>query len=205
MMWYEYLLVFIGSFLVDVIPFPLPPAFTVMIALQIAYDLNIWAVIGMGVLGSIAGRYILTLYIPKLSDKIFSAAKNEDVHFLGQKLKQKGWKGPALVLVYSLLPLPTTPLFIAGGMARVKPLFIILPFIVGKLISDTIAVLMGKYAADNVGKLLEGMVSWKSITGLALGLTLIMALLFIDWRTLLKNGKFKLEFNIWNKRTSRKA
>ena len=196
-MWWQYLLVFICAFLVDVVPLPLPPAFTLMILLQIVFKLNIWGVIVIGVAGSIAGRYILTLYIPKLSAKIFKPSKNEDVQFLGRKLKAKGWKGQATILVYSLLPLPTTPLFIAGGMAKMKPYYIIPAFFVGKFISDMVAVLMGKYAAENTRQLAKGLINWKSIVGLVLGLLLIFALLFVDWRTLYQNKKFKLRFQIW--------
>ena len=194
-MW-QYLLVFIGALLVDVVPLPLPPAFTIMIFLQIRFDLNIWAVIVIGVIGSVIGRYILTLYIPKLSAKIFNIAKNKDVQFLGKKLKEKGWKSKAIILVYSLMPLPTTPLFIAGGMAKLKPVYIIPPFIIGKFISDMVAVLIGKYAAENTGNLVRGMVSWKTITGFGLGLILIFILVYIDWRSLLIEKKFRLKFNI---------
>ena len=77
------------------------------------------------------GRYLLTLYIPFLADKYFKPAKNEDVQFLGERLKQKGWKSQLAIVAYSLLPLPTTPLFLAGGMARIKPLYIIPAFFVG--------------------------------------------------------------------------
>lgn len=195
-MWWQYALVFIGALLVDVVPLPLPPAFTVMVFLQIVYDLNIWAVIGIGVAGSILGRYILTLYIPKLSGKMFKPAKNEDVQFLGEKMKQKGWKSQGLILLYSLLPLPTTPLFIAGGMAKMKPIYIIPPFIIGKLISDMVAVLLGKYATENTNGLMDGLVSWKSISGFAIGIFLIFVLLFVDWRTLLQKKKFTLKFTI---------
>lgn len=196
-MWWQYLLVFICSMAVDIVPVPLPPAFTVMILLQIVFKLNIWVVVIIGVAGSIAGRYILTLYIPKIAGNIFKPDKNEDVKYLGGRLNEKGWKSHLVILVYSLLPLPTTPLFIAGGMARLKPIYIIPAFFVGKFISDSIAVFMGRYAAENTEKLLLGMVNWKSITGLLLGLVLIAALLFIDWRTLLQHKKFKLKFEIW--------
>ncbi len=195
--WWQYVLVFICSMAVDIVPFPLPPAFTVMVLLQIVFKLNIWAVVVIGVVGSVAGRYILTLYIPEISGKLFKASKNEDVQYLGEKLKAKGWKSHAVILVYSLLPLPTTPLFIAGGMAKMKPYYIIPAFFVGKFISDTLAVFMGKYAAENTENLLHGMVNWKSIVGLALGILLIAALLFIDWRTLLQQKRLKLKFKIW--------
>lgn len=196
-MWFKYLFVFLGAMLVDIAPIPLPPAFTVMIFLQIKFQLPIAPVIAIGVAGSILGRYILTLYIPKLSGKIFKQAKNEDIQFLGRKLKQKGWKSQLSILAYSLMPLPTTPLFLAAGMAKMKPLYIIPAFTIGKVISDTLAVLMGKYAAENTDKLIHGMVSWKSVTGLGLGLLLIFALLFIDWRELIQKKKLSFKFNIW--------
>src|SRR4051812_37917194 len=96
---WQYLLVFIGTFAVDVVPFPLPPAFTVMVFLQITYDLEIWMVIAVGVLGSILGRLVLTIYIPHVSNKIFKKAKNEDVQALGHQLKKKGWKGHAFIML----------------------------------------------------------------------------------------------------------
>src|SRR4051812_19535341 len=110
-MWWQYLLSFICSLLVDIVPFPLPPAFTIMIFLQIKFKLNIWLVIILGVAGSVIGRYVLTLYMGKLSGTIFNPKKNEDAQFLGRKLQQRGWKSRLAVLAYTLMPLPSTPLF----------------------------------------------------------------------------------------------
>ena len=196
-MWWQYMLVFIGAFFFDVVPFPFLPAFTIMIFLQVMFHLNIWAVITIGVIGSVFGRYVLTLYIPYLAGKIFKPAKNEDVQFLGKKMKEKGWKSQLAVLTYSLLPLPTTPLFLAAGMAKIRAIYIIPAFFIGKFTSDTIAVHLGKYASENTKNIMEGAVSWKSITSLVVGLLLLYALLFIDWRTLIQRKNFKLNFKIW--------
>lgn len=196
-MWWQYLLVFIGSFLFDVVPFPFPPAFTIMVFLQIMFGLNIWMVIGIGVAGSILGRYILTLYIPFLAGRIFKRSKTEDVEFLGKEMKEKGWRSQLIIIAYSLLPLPTTPLFLAGGMAKIKPLYIIPAFFVGKFTSDAITVHIGKYASDHAASMVEGALSWKSIASLVIGFVLISALLFVDWRSLIQKKKFQLKFKIW--------
>ena len=196
-MWLHYFYVFLAACFVDIVPLPLPPAFEVMVFLQIYYDLNVWVVIILGVAGSVLGRYILTLYIPKIAGVLFNPAKNEDVQYLGEKLKERGWKSHLAILTYSLLPLPTTPLFIAGGMANMKPRLIIPAFVIGKFTSDMVAVFMGKYAAENSTELLRGVLSWKSISGLLIGVLLISALLFIDWRSLLQQKLFKLNFKIW--------
>ena len=184
--------------LFDVIPIPFPPAFTIMVFSQIMFGLNIWWVIGVGVAGSILGRYILTLYIPFLAGKIFKQSKNEDVEFLGKKMKDKGWKSQLLIVSYSLLPLPTTPFFLAGGMAKIKPLYIIPAFFIGKFTSDAITVHLGKYAAENFTNLIDKVFSLKSITSFVFCILLICCVIFIDWRTLIQNKKFHLNFRVWN-------
>ncbi len=196
-MWWQYALVFVGALLFDIVPFPFLPAFTIMIFLQIVFKLNLWAVICIGVAGSILGRYILSLYIPHISNKYFKPAKNEDIEFLGKKMKEKGWKSQLVIVAYSLLPLPTTPLFVAGGMAKIKPLYIIPAFFVGKFTGDTIALSMGKYASENIGKLKEDLFSWQSICGLLGSLLMLAALLFIDWRSLIQKKKLVLKFKIF--------
>lgn len=196
-MWLKYLYVFLASAAVDIVPLPLPPAFVVMVLLQIRFDLEVWPVIIIGVAGSVLGRYILTLYIPKIAQHIFKPDKNEDVQYLGKKLKEKGWKSQLAILSYSLLPLPTTPLFIAGGMANLKPVYIIPAFIVGKFTSDALAVFMGKFAAEHANEVLDGVVSWQSITGLIFGLLLVAAFLFIDWRSLLREKRLRFNLKIW--------
>jgi membrane protein DedA with SNARE-associated domain len=200
-MWWQYCLVFLGALLFDIVPFPFLPAFTIMIFLQLVFDLNIWATICIGVAGSILGRYILTLYIHRISDTYFKPAKNEDIMFLGKKLKEKGWKSQIAIFSYSLLPLPTTPLFVAGGMAKITPLYIIPAFFAGKFISDTAALLIGEFALTNLNSLESNILSWKSAVGLVVSLFLLCALLFINWRTLIQKKKFLLTFKIFKTKT----
>ncbi len=196
-MFWQYVLVFIGALLFDIVPFPFPPAFSIMLLLQITFHLNVWLVIVIGVAGSILGRYILTLYIPLIAERFFKPAKNEDVRFLGEKMKANKWKGQAVILAYSLLPLPTTPLFLAAGMARIKAVYIIPAFFIGKFTSDAIALHLGKYATENVDSILQGALSWKSITSFALCILLVCVVLFIDWRSLIQKKKLLLKFRIW--------
>jgi len=192
-----YVLVFISSLLVDLIPFIGPPAWSVMVFFQIKFHLNIWLVLVVGVLGSAIGRYLMTLYIPRLTSKVINEKKDAELKFLGEKLSGEKWKIPLIVFIYTLIPIPTTPLFTAIAMAKIKPIVVIPPFFVGKFISDMIMVYVGKYAAENTIDIMHGFISWKTFTGLVLGLILICAVLFIDWNTLLLKKKLKLNFSIW--------
>lgn len=197
-MWLQYLLVLVGAFLFDVVPIPFPPACTIMIFLQIQFNLNVWWVIIIGVIGSILGRYILTLYIPLISGKIFKQSKNEDIQFLGKKMQEKGWKSQAIIIAYSLLPLPTTPLFLAAGMAKIKPIYIIPAFFVGKFTSDAIMLHLGKYALQNAHSIMQNAFSFKSIASFVFGLVLLGLILFVDWRTLIQKKKLEFHFKIFS-------
>jgi len=113
-----YFLVFVASLLVDVIPFIGPPAWTIMVFFQVKFGLSIWLVLIIGVTGSAIGRYLYSSYIHRLSDYYIKPQKNEDLHFIGSKLANNGWKVQLFVLLYTLMPLPSTPLFTAAGIAR---------------------------------------------------------------------------------------
>jgi len=196
-MWWHYLLVFLGALLLDITPLPLAPAFTIMVFLQIVFNLNVWWVIIIGVAGSVLGRYILLLYAPLLSEKYLKKSKNEDIKYLGNKMNENKWKGFLVVLTYSLLPLPTTPLFIGAGISKIKPLYIIPAFLIGKFTSDAIALHLGKYAAENSSSILENIVSWESFLSISLGLLMIFGLFFINWRKLVQTKKLELNFKIF--------
>ena len=184
----------------DVVPIPLPPAFTIMVFLQVAFGLDIWWVIIIGVAGSILGRYVLTLYVPLLADRIFKRSKNEDVQYLGERMKDLGWRGQAAILAYTLLPLPTTPIFLASGMARINAIYVIPVFFVGKFTSDAITVHLGKYASENIESIIDKGFSWPSVISLILGLFFIGSILFIDWRSLLLRKKLLFNFRVFKRR-----
>ena len=196
-MWWQYILVFFGALLFDIVPFPFPPAFTIMMFFQIIFGLDVWLVIIIGVIGSVMGRYILLLYAPLLATKYLKESKNNDIQFLGAKMKENKWKGQAIVLAYSLLPLPTTPLFLGAGISKLNPIYIIPAFIVGKFTSDTIALHLGKYASENIENLIENTFSWQSIASLVLSLLLLFCLFFIDWRNLIQTKKLVINYKIW--------
>ena len=192
-----YIAVFISALLVDLIPFIGPPAWSVMVFFQMRFHLNMWIVLVVGVIGSTIGRYLLTLYVPRLTSKIINRQKDEDLQFLGKKLSGKRWQVRLFVFIYTLIPVPTTPLFTTIAVAKIKPMVVIPPFFVGKFISDMMMVHAGKYAAENAVDIAHGLLSWKAIAGASVGLILIFAILFIDWSTLLMKKKFKLNFKIW--------
>lgn len=189
--------VFLGALFVDLIPFFGPPAWTIIVFLQVRYNLDIWPTLVIGVTGSAIGRYIYSLYIPLLSDRFLKKQKTEDLKFIGNKLNGKNWKVQLFVVLYTALPIPSTPLFTAAGISGIKTIYIMPAFFVGKFLVDAFMVQTGNYIAENTQDMISGMVTWKSILGTISGILVVLVFLCIDWRNLLEHKKIKLNINIF--------
>ncbi|MDG4946045.1 hypothetical protein NMK71_06435 [Weeksellaceae bacterium KMM 9713] len=197
-MWWQYILVFLGAFLFDVVPFPFPPAYTIMTLLQIIFDLNIWLVVIIGVLGSVGGRYTLMLLSSRLASKYLDPKKSEDFQLLGAKMKESKWKGQLMVLTYSLLPLPTTPLFLGAGASKLNPIYILPAFFIGRLVTNALAVHMGSFAEESIQTIIRDSFSLKSLMSIVISILFFLAMFAIDWKALVMDKK--LVFNLGIKR-----
>jgi membrane protein YqaA with SNARE-associated domain len=195
-MW-PYLLMFVAAMATDLIPVIGPPVWTVMVFMVVKFDLNPWLVLAAGVPGSVLGRYVLSLYIRQLFGKVMKPAKSEELEFVGRKLNGGLGRTWLFVLVYSLLPISTTALFSAAGLARIKPVQILPPFFVGKFVSDAVMLFTGSYAIRNSADVAYGTFSGKGLVTIASGLVVLDAFLFLDWRILLERKKLRLNFRIW--------
>lgn len=58
-------------------------------------------------------------------------------------------------------------------------------------------VMAGDYVVQNSRSIFEGLLTWQSILTILPGLLIIAGPLFIDWRVLLEEKKFRLNFHIW--------
>src|SRR5215208_5334002 len=194
-----YFAAFAAALLVDTIPVFAPPAWTILAFMIITWKLNPWGIIAAGALGSVIGRYILTLYMPHVSAKIFRRSENANISFLGKKLGGSFWHANIFVMLYAISPLSTTALFTAAGMAHVNPSNILPGFAIGKFLGDAWVIFTAKVTADEATELMQGHVSWQTALTAAAGLLLISGVLFIDWRALLGRRKLRLNFAIWNR------
>jgi len=194
-----YLAAFAAALLVDTIPVFAPPAWTILAFIIVKWKPNAWGIIAAGALGSVIGRYILTLYMPHVSGKIFRPSENDNISFLGKKLGGRFWHANIFVLLYAISPLSTTALFTAAGMAHVNPWNVLPGFAIGKFLGDAWVILTAKVTADEATALMHGKVSWQAALTAGVGLVLISGVLFIDWRQLLGHKKLRLNFKIWKR------
>jgi hypothetical protein len=194
-MW-PYFVVFAAALAVDTIPVFAPPAWILLVVLLVKFKLNPLLTVAIGVTGSTIGRYILTRYIPKISSRLVNRREDANLRYIGTKIGKAKWSSAVFVFLYTLTPLSTTALFTAVAMGRTEPWHILVPFFLGRLISDGVLVFSGKYASANLTNLLHGQANWKTVITLVVGLIVISAFLFIDWRQLLEHKKLRFRFNI---------
>ena len=192
MMWY--LVVFCSALVVDLIPVFAPPAWMFMVFFMLKFHLDPWAVLVAGVVGSSIGRYIFSLYVPRIADRLIKRHKQEELEFTGKKLSQTLWKSWLFVFIYTLTPLSTSALFTAAALGKVKAVRTVPPFFVGKFASDALMIFTGRYAIENLGR---STFSVNGIIVIVLGLGIIGAFLFMDWRALLEEKKLRFNFKIW--------
>lgn len=196
-MW-QYLLVLLGSFLVDCVPIVAPPAWMWMLFMMTKYDLNPWIVVTFGTCGTVSGRYVFSQFVvPWVGRKTLGKKKNADLKFVGKKLSGKGWSVFSFVFLYSLLPLSTTALFTAAGLAKVKKAIIIPPFFLGNFIGDAIYLISGKYVITSASQMYKGFFNVKNIVLMIVGLGIILLMIVIDWRSLLEKKKLRLKWKFW--------
>ena len=168
-----------------------------MAFLLVRYHLNPWLVLAVGVPGSALGRFLFSIYIPKLSEKVMARRKKEDLRYLGKKLDRPLWQTWLFVFLYTVSPLSTSALFTAAGITKVPVARLIPPFVAGKFLSDGAMVWGGRYAASSIGDVIRGVLGWKSL--LISGVTVLVtgALMFIDWHALLATKTLRFNFSIW--------
>lgn len=194
-MW-PYAAVFFAALLVDSIPVFAPPAWTLIVVLTVKFKLSVLLAAALGACASTIGRYLLSVFMPKIARKVFNHRENDNIAFLGGKLKGRFWPAFGFVLAYSLTPLSTTALFTAAGAARVDPRPILPAFFFGKFVSDAVMILGTRSTIRSFGDILRGQRSPRSLVLTALGLMLLSTVLFIDWRRLLEQGRLRLRFRI---------
>ena len=187
-----YLYAFLAALVIDSLPAFAPPAWTALIYLQLRYGLSVWPAALIGTLGSTVGRYILTCYIHRAARLILSRHEARNMEFLGQAMGRAPRKDFAFVFLYSLTPLSTSPLFMAAGMADLKARFIFPPFALGKLLGYAAILYTGEKSAGGIENMLHGRFTWQSALIPLVGVLMIVAMLFIDWRALLHDGKLRL-------------
>ena len=198
----SYFLAFLAAVACDSVPAFLPPSWVALIFFQLRYGVPVAPLVLCGVAGSTLGRLILTTYVHKAAALILSRHEERNIHYLGRRLGLS-WRADTLfVSLYCMTPLSTTPLFLAAGISGVSRWCVFPGFVAGKLVGYALILTAGKHAAGDVAGLFHGRFTWTGVLAPALAFGLFGAMLFVDWRALLHDGRLRLDFDVLRRRGS---
>jgi membrane protein YqaA with SNARE-associated domain len=174
-------------FLMNLVPYFMPPTWAVVTFFLIAFSLPVWPLAIGCAFASTAGRCALYALSAKFGRRLLSERRQRNVAALGTWLNQRpGWRGVVDVLIYSLGPIPSNDLFIAAGLSGAKLWPVALGFLPGRMVSYPALALAAQGANDRLGGLLTR--QWHDPKWLALELLSIAGIVLfsrIDWARIL--------------------
>ncbi len=191
-----YLAAFAAAAALDAFPAFVPPSWVALVYLQVRFGLNVWLTTAAGVLGSTAGRLILTTYVRRAAALILTRHEEHNIEYLGKRLGRSLRADFAFVFLYCLTPLSTSPLFLGAAMSGVKRRIVFPPFFLGKLLGYGFILYAGRREAMDIEGMLHGRFSWQGVLVAVLGLALVGGMLFIDWRALLRDKRLRFDFDV---------
>lgn len=173
-------------------PFPLPPAWLLLVYVQVEFGLAPVPLVIAGALGAAAGRTALAALARTLGDRLLRPRTRANVDYLSDRLRgTRSRRGLAALLIAS--PPPSGALFTAAGLLRVSLPLIAACSFAGRLATYSIGVAFGGVAATQAAdRLREAVGPVSASIGVAVVALVVWLLLRLDWRTLIERRRISL-------------
>jgi membrane protein YqaA with SNARE-associated domain len=173
-------------------PFPLPPAWLLLVYAQVEFGLAPVPLVVAGAAGAATGRTGLAAVARVLGERALRPRTRENVDYLAARLRgARSRAGLAAVLIAS--PPPSGALFTAAGMLRVSLPLIAACSFAGRLLTYGLGVAFGGVAAaEATERLRDAFGPVTASIGLAAVVLVLWLLLRLDWRTLLERRRLSL-------------
>ena len=185
---YTYPFVFFIIFVISVIPILTPPTWIVIVS---AYSLNdqlnpiLLSMIGAS--AAIAGRLIL-LQLSTVGRKAINDHRKNSLDRFRKYLEKKRYGYLIGTLLFALLPLPSSMLFISYGLMKAKSIGIVVGFWLGRFLAYFIMINLSQYFFNSFKDILNADTPSLIFIDI-IGILMTLFILLIDWNTLLSDHK----------------
>ena len=181
----QYLALFAIVFGINLLPAFGPPTWTVLVFTRLHWHLNPVALVLLGALAAMSGRYLLARGARHFKGRLPGRMRSnlEDAQIL---LERKRVGAIALFGLFAVSPLPSAQLFLAAGLLDLPLGLLTLAFFLGRLVSYSIYVTVATLAEKQLGSVMGQI--FGSPWSIALQVVLLVAvciLPFINWRRFL--------------------
>lgn len=168
-------------FALNLLPAFGPPTWTVLVLLKLNWHLNLWILVGVGVISAGAGRYLLAL-ATKHSRRWLPKKRVESLDAVGSYIRKHRAGSIAGMAVFALSPLPSAQLFEGAALAGIPLLPITGAFMVGRVVTYSLYLGGATAAEKSFGATFRDALTSPYAIGVE-GLMLIVVVLLarIDW------------------------
>lgn len=185
---YTYPFVFFFIFLLSIIPILTPPTWIVVVSAYSLNDqLNLYLLSGIGATAAVIGRLIL-LQLSTIGRKAINDHRKSSLEKLRKYLEKTKYGYLIGTLLFALLPLPSSMLFISYGLMNAKSVGIVVGFWIGRFVAYIIMINLFKYFVDYFKKILNSDIQSLLIIDI-LGIIMTLFILLIDWNILFSERK----------------
>jgi len=181
----QYLYLFLIVLGVNLLPAFGPPTWTLLVFARIHWHLNPVALVVLGGLGAMLGRYLLAVAARRFRGHLSERLQGNLTATSDALLKRKSSVIATLAL-FAVSPLPSAQLFVAAGLLELNLIPLTLAFFAGRLVSYSIYVGVATVAERQLGSVLGHLLGspW-SITIQVVLLAAVAVLPFINWKSIL--------------------
>ncbi|HET8856660.1 MAG TPA: hypothetical protein VFM28_03945 [Nitrososphaeraceae archaeon] len=185
---YTYLFVFFFIFILSIIPILTPPTWIVVVSAYSLNDqLNPFLLSGIGATAAVTGRLIL-LQLSTIGRKAINDHRKSSLEKLRKYLEKTKYGYLIGTLLFALLPLPSSMLFISYGLMNAKSVGIVVGFWIGRFVAYIIMIILFKYFVDYFKKILNSDIQSLLIIDI-IGIIMTLFILMIDWNILFSERK----------------
>ncbi len=185
---YTYLFVFFFIFILSIIPILTPPTWIVVVSAYSLNDqLNPFLLSGIGATAAVTGRLIL-LQLSTIGRKAINDHRKSSLEKLRKYLEKTKYGYLIGTLLFALLPLPSSMLFISYGLMNAKSVGIVVGFWIGRFVAYIIMINLFKYFVDYFKKILNSDIQSLLIIDI-IGIIMTLFILLIDWNILFSEHK----------------
>jgi hypothetical protein len=170
-------------FAMNAVTFPLPPAWTVLAAIRTATSVALVPLTVGGSAAATLGRMLFARQVNAFTGRL-SASERANAEALAAAANSRARWPWLFVVIYSFLPLPSDPVFIAVGLGALPAASSFLAFFLARSVFNTLMVLAAGPAVSNLTDLFAGRFSWSSILVVlvsAAGYVLFLKLPWTRW------------------------
>ncbi len=174
-------------YIINVIPFLMPPTWTILAFFYINYHPPFIPVIVLGAGAATLGRITLYYLSKRYFRRFFSQKSLKNYDVLGKFVTKNEKFSIPIFITYAFFPISSNYVYIAAGLAKINIKILASSFFVGRLISYSFWVAASHYAVSRVEDIFTSHINNIGVIAVELiGFIIVILIGKINWGKILK-------------------